>query len=133
LESINSKSGKEMRRPDLPSSAIRCLVVSVIAWTLVAPAFSQDLTSVPLSFSAKKSTSLVAAPQNVDGQCTKNYKGLPACNFNRRNCYTEGEKAWKHVKNDENGPVRPYESEFSAKSIWSMIMSSCNKIEIEKY
>ncbi|GFS14468.1 zonadhesin [Elysia marginata] len=90
LESINSKSGKEMKRPDLPSSAIRCLVVSVIAWTLVAPAFSQ-------------------APQNVDGQCTRNRKGLNACNFNRRNCYTEDEKAWKHVKDGENGPVRPYE------------------------
>ncbi|GFR81928.1 hypothetical protein ElyMa_002353000 [Elysia marginata] len=49
---------------------------------------------------------------SVDSKCTKNRKGLPACNFNNRNCYNEGrvgKPAWTLVKIGENGPVTPYE------------------------
>ncbi|KAK3758167.1 hypothetical protein RRG08_027800 [Elysia crispata] len=57
------------------------------------------------------STSL-SQSKDPDPQCTTDRKGLPACNFNSRNCFAEPkgvQPAWRHVKDVDQGPVAPYE------------------------
>ena len=49
---------------------------------------------------------------SVDPQCSKSRVGLPACDFNKYNCFKEpeGEKSsWIHVPFGTKGPVDPIE------------------------
>ncbi|GFS06738.1 hypothetical protein ElyMa_002972300 [Elysia marginata] len=90
----------------------------VLAFGLVRPNLILMYLAISIAL-----TSVYSQAQDPDPQCTYNRRGLPACNFNSHNCYSESPgfpSAWVLQKDERNGPVEPFKKGYvyldSAKS-----------------